>query len=95
MTVKYKEGLVESCILVAELEDSSQRFNVSPFNIEKGIKVIKAAYDYVGRPCKKVYISGFDLVSPKSNLNKAGILERVAFGEKLLEKVTSQSPSKF
>ena len=95
MTVNYKKGHIESCILVAEIGDSKQRFNVDVHNIENGIKTIIAAYDYVGRPCQRVYISGFDLVTDNTNLTKEGIIARVAFGEKQRKATEVKSPLSF
>ena len=83
MEIKYKEGQEQSCVLVAETNEAHVRFNVAPANIEKGIKVIKAAYEYLGNPCNKVYISGFTLVSKNTNLTKEGIINRIAFQHNL------------
>ena len=78
MTVRNKEGLVESCVLVAEINGYNYYYNVALPDIERSIRAIQAAYDYYNMMCTKIYISGFTLVNESTNLSPEGIVEKVA-----------------
>ena len=83
--IKYREGYVESCVLVAEVDGSTYHYNVAPADIESGIKTIRATYDQLDRKLSKVYIGGFTLVTDDTNLTKRGIVERVITTENRLK----------
>ena len=73
-----KRDLEESCVLVADLSDTSYTYNVAIEEIAEAQKTIKATFDLFDKPCKRVYISGFTLVSKNTNLSKESIIARVA-----------------
>lgn len=70
-------GLVESCVIVAEVDDEKHYFNVEPEFIEEATKIISTTFAYFNKPCSRVYITGFKLVSSSTNLTKEKLVERV------------------
>ena len=90
MAIKYREGYVESCVLVAEIEGSNYYYNVAPADIETGMKTIRATYDQLNKKCSKVYIGGFTLVTDDTNLSKRGLVERVINMENILRNQRSK-----
>ena len=79
MVLNEKNSKEESCILVAEVEGASYYYNVAVPEIERGMKAIKASYDYFHKTCSRIYISGFTLVSEGSNLSVEDISDKVEF----------------
>ncbi len=82
MTIFNKDDDIkkeESCILVAEVEGFIHYYNVAVPEIEKGMKAIKASYDFFHKTCSRIYIAGFTLVSEGSNLSVEAISDKVEF----------------
>ena len=90
MEVRNREGYVESCVLVAEIDGSNHYFNVALPDIEIGMKTIRATYEKIDRKCSKVYIGGFTLVSRNTNLSKKGLVERVISSENIYRQLRSE-----
>ena len=62
--VNYKPNCVSSCIIIAEIYEEEYRIYTSIEEIQKCKDIIEEVYK--GR-CKRVYISGFELVKENDN----------------------------
>ena len=87
MTVDYKRDHEESCVIIAKTANGTDRYHVSPIDIEESIEFITTAYALMDNACEQVYISGFTLESKNTNLSKDEILRRIRFSSQKMKKI--------
>ena len=85
MTVKYKEGHVDSCVIVAEADGFKNSYYVAPEDADKSMKLIKSTLKSLGKKDPKIYVSGFTLVTKNTNLSKSEIVDKVFFWEEFMQ----------
>ena len=86
MLKRNQDNHENSCILVADVEDSSYSFNVAIPDIETGMKTIMETYEFLNCNCKRVYIAGFAITSKGTNLTTEGLIDRVIFSTEMMNK---------
>ena len=72
--VNYKPNCVSSCIIIAEIDGEEYRIYTSIKETQKCKDIIEEVYK--GR-CKRVYISGFDLVKENDNITSSEVIDRI------------------
>ena len=89
MTTKRQYNRVDSCVLVADVEDSRYSFNVDPKSAQESMQTIKDSYELFNVDCKRVYVSGFILVEPGNNLSKSQLIDRVMYSIEMMSKANN------
>ena len=85
MTGNYKEGHVDSCVIVAEVNGSNNRYFVAPEDAAQSMKLIENTIKVFANTKPKVYVSGFTLVTEGTNLSQQEILNKVSIWAELVQ----------
>ena len=85
MTVNYKEGHIDSCVIIAEADGSKDRYFVAPEDADQSIRLIKNALRIIGKENPKVYISGFTLVTKNTNLSQEDIVNKILLSAEIVK----------
>ena len=74
-----KKERIESCVLIADIDDSSYHFHVHTNKIEEAMKVIELTCKRLNKNLNRLYIGGFVLESESSVLTKERLIELISF----------------